>query len=231
MAGERGNGATGAEAAGHAAPAPGTPPGADPLDLRARLDRYGDLLSRGLDLMEAGLNLGLTVATTVGAAAQQRIIERMLDPAPPESAAPPPQPQPQPGAMPAAAVGPGMPAASPEVAAYGITNRLPLVPGEPASISFSINNDSADAPRPVRLQAEGFRGETTGHVLPPGTLQVVPPDATIAPMDFEKFVLTGTIPAGTPPDTYRSSILVSAEAGLSIPVWLAVGPAARGGAA
>ena len=127
-------------------------------------------------------------------------------------------------------VGPGTPAASPEVAGYGITNRLPLVPGEPASISFSINNDSADAPRPVRLQAEGFRGETTGHVLPPGTLQVVPPAATIAPMDFEKFVLTGTIPPGTPPDTYRGSILVSAEAGLSIPVWLAVGPAARGAA-
>ncbi|MGH7070273.1 MAG: hypothetical protein ACREFO_09685, partial [Acetobacteraceae bacterium] len=69
---ERGNGTT-----TEAGPKP--PPesaAADPLELKARLDRFGEILARGLDLAEAGMTLGLTMLGTVGAAAQDKIIER-----------------------------------------------------------------------------------------------------------------------------------------------------------
>lgn len=197
---------------GEAAP----PPTADDgLDLKARLDRFGDLLGKGLDLAEAGLSLGLTVVSTLGAVAQQKIVEKMMDAAgsepgspaaapPPPAAAPAPSPNPPP--------------------AFGITNRLRLAPGMPLSIAFSINNDGATAPKPVALRVEPFTGERTGALLPPACLSVNPEAAAIAPMDFEKFVLRGAIPDTSPADIYHGTIAVDSEGTMRIPVLLVVEP-------
>jgi hypothetical protein len=190
------------------------PPADDGLDLRARLDRLGDLLGKGLDLAEAGLSLGLTVASTLGAAAQQKIFEKMMDASASEPAAP--------AAAPPAATGAATPPAAQP--AFGITNRLRLAPGTAVSISFSINNDSAAAPKQVALRIEPFTGERTGAMLPPASLSVTPEATAIAPMDFEKFVLRGTIPETSPADIYHGSIAVSAEDNMRIPVLLVIEP-------
>ncbi len=221
---ERGNGS--AAAPGGAAPseaAPAQPP-EDTLDLKARLDRFGELLARGLDLAEAGLSLGLTMLGTIGSAAQTKIIERMLSPQAeePPAAGPPAAPGVAPGAAapgPLAAMAPGAAAATPS---YGITNRLPLRPGGAVRISFSINNESAEAAKPVRLLVEAFAGERTGATLPEGALGVTPPEIAIAPMDFEKFLLEGMIPDALPPDLYRGSVVVLGEGTIRIPVLLSV---------
>jgi F0F1-type ATP synthase membrane subunit c/vacuolar-type H+-ATPase subunit K len=191
------------------------PPADDGLDLKARLDRFGDLLGKGLDLAEAGLSLGLTVVGTLGAAAQQKIFEKMMEATAADPAAP---------AAAAAAAAPPAAGAAPADAppAFGITNRLRLAPGMPVSISFSINNDSAAAPKQVALRVEPFTGERTGAMLPPASLSVTPEAAAIAPMDFEKFVLRGAIPETSPADIYHGSIAVTAEDSMRIPVLLVI---------
>ena len=189
------------------------PPADDGLDLKARLDRFGDLLGKGLDLAEAGLSLGLTVASTLGAAAQQKIFEKMM-----EAVAEPAAPAPASAAAPVAPT-----AASPDAPpAFGITNRLRLTPGMPVSISFSINNDGAAAPKQVTLRVEPFTGERSGAMLPLASLSVTPDAAAIAPMDFEKFVLRGAIPETSPADVYHGSIAVAAEDSMRIPVLLVI---------
>lgn len=193
----------------------------DGLNMRERLDRFGDLLGKGLDLAEAGLSLGLTVASTLGAAAQQKIFERMMDAA---SGVAADIYSPQAGSPEAGPVPP--PAAATNTAAepppFGITNRLRLTPGMNVSISFSINNDSGTAPKQVSVRVEPFTGQRTGAMLPPASLSVTPDSATIAPMDFEKFVLIGTIPATSPPDVYHGSIAMGAEDGMRIPAVLVI---------
>jgi hypothetical protein len=203
---ERGNGVA-AEIPASAPPPAAEPPtgGGDALDLKARLQRFGEILARGLDLAEAGMNLGLTIASTVGTAAQQKISERLFDTGGEPAA--PPQSHP----------------AEPEPPSFGITNRLPVVAGGAVSISFSINNESATAEKRVLLRLEGFAGDR-GQMLPADGFRFVPAEAAIAPMDFEKFVIEGTIPAGAVPDIYRGRVLVQSDADIAIPVWIAVQP-------
>jgi F0F1-type ATP synthase membrane subunit c/vacuolar-type H+-ATPase subunit K len=183
----------------------------DHSDLKARIDRFGDLLGKGLDLAEAGLSLGLTVVGTLGAAAHKKIFEKVIDATAPD---------PQAAATTASAPAP----AAPGAAAFGITNRLRLAPGMPVSISFSINNDSAASNKQVALRIEPFTGEKTGALLPPASLSVAPETAAVAPMDFEKFVLQGSIPENSPPDIYHGNISVNAEDAMRIPVVLVVEP-------
>jgi hypothetical protein len=76
----------------------------------------------------------------------------------------------------------------------------------------------------VALSVQPFTGERSGAMLPPECLQVVSSSATIAPMDFEKFVLSGTIPPTSPADVYHGSIAVSAEDTMRIPVVLVIEP-------
>jgi F0F1-type ATP synthase membrane subunit c/vacuolar-type H+-ATPase subunit K len=207
------NGAPGGTSGGASAQ---PPPADDGLDLKARLDRFGDLLGKGLDLAEAGLSLGLTVVGTLGAAAQQKIFEKMMEATPSEPASPATAAPPPPASAQAAS------ADAPP--AFGITNRLRLTPGMPLSISFSINNDGAAAPKQVALRVEPFTGERTGAMLPPASLSVTPEAAAIAPMDFEKFVLSGTIPDTSLADIYHGSIAVTAEDSMRIPVLLVIEP-------
>jgi hypothetical protein len=201
---ERGNGVSAESPAAATDHAPPPSAGGEALDLKARLERFGEILARGLDLAEAGMNLGLTIVSTVGSAAQQKIVEKLLDPGTEPEPMPPP------------------PAAEPEPQPYGIANRLPVFPGGAVSISFSINNDSAIAPKSVSLRLEGFAPDQGGAALPADGFRLLPPEAAIAAMDFEKFVIEGTIPAGTRPGTYRGHVLVASDTNIVIPVSITV---------
>jgi hypothetical protein len=197
--------ASGGEAAGGPRPAP-----ADNLDLKAKMDRFGDILNKTLDLAEIGMNLSLSLITTMSTIAQDKIVQRMTQPMAPAD----PQEMPQAGAPQATE-----PRAPP---VYGITNRLRLVPGGPATISFSVNNESVSEPKQVTLHVEGYAGDRSGRFLPADMLRVVPASGTIQPMDFEKFVLEGTIPADAVPDTYRGAVVVASDDVIRIPIWLAI---------
>ena len=85
-------GTNGAYAAAEPPPAPEPPPTASP-ELKARIDRYGEILAKAFDLAEAGVSLGLTVIGAVGAAAQKKILESRADGGGEPSVGPPPGPR------------------------------------------------------------------------------------------------------------------------------------------
>lgn len=200
-----------AEAPGQKASAQGEAPG---MEFRQRLDQVGTILAKGLDLAEAGVSLGVTIISRVGVAATQKIREGMdaaaaINPATMPGA---PQQAPEPDVV-----------AEPEPV-YGITNRLPLTPGGSVKISFSVNNDSMTEPKKVELRVEGFAGDANGGRLDAAAFSVKPSPKTIAPVDFEKFTLQGTVPPDAPPDVYRGVIVVTSENEFRIPVVLVVMP-------
>jgi hypothetical protein len=194
-----------------AGPSKPPPPGpAGGVELRERLDQMGTILAKGLDLAEAGVSLGATILSRVSIAASQRIREGL------ETAA-----QPPPGA-------PGQPDAPPPEAEadppYGLVNRLPLTPGGAARISFSVNNDSMTEVRKVEFMVQGFAGDSGKASIDAGAFAVKPARKTIAPVDFEKFVLEGPVPADLPPDVYRGVVVVRSDKDLFIPIVLVVTP-------
>jgi hypothetical protein len=214
---EQGNGIS------HEAPSATVSPPESGSELRERLDRLGDIVARGFDLAEAGMSLGLTLLTTVGAAAQKKILEPVMESAlasafnmSGQAAAP------SPPAPPAAAAAQSTPDI-PGPAEYIIVNRLPLVRGAPFAVSFSISNDDALAEKPVSLSIEPLTGERSGVKLPLQFITVIPQQAVIAPMDFEKFSLRGALPPELPPDRYHGFVLV--DNAVRIPVLLSVGGA------
>jgi hypothetical protein len=188
------------------------PPGpAAGVELRERLDQMGAILAKGLDLAEAGVSLGATILNRVSLAAQQKIREGL------DAAAGQPQPE-----SPDAAPEPVEPGEA--EAAYGLANRLPLTPGGEVSISFSVSNDSMTEVRKVEFRVQGFVGEAHKAALDPATFAVKPAQKTIAPVDFEKFVLKGVVPETAPPDVYRGVVVVRSDKDLFIPVVLVVTP-------
>jgi hypothetical protein len=201
--------------------APAKPPPSGPgagVDLRERLDQMGTILAKGLDLAEAGVSLGVTILNRVSLAAQQKIREGLDSAAQSQSAA-------QPGAQPGPpGVTPDAPAESAEADQYGLTNRLPLTPGGEVSISFSVNNDSVTDVRKVEFKVQGFAGESQQAAIDASAFAVKPGQKTIAPVDFEKFVLKGVVPETTPPDVYRGVVVVRSDKDLFIPVILVVTP-------
>lgn len=200
---------------------PGKPPPSGPgagVDLRERLDQMGTILAKGLDLAEAGVSLGVTILNRVSLAAQQKIREG-LDSAAQSQPGAQPGPQPSPPG-----VAPDAPAESAEADQYGLTNRLPLTPGGEVRISFSVNNDSATDVRKVEFKVQGFAGESQQAAIDAAAFAVKPGQKTIAPVDFEKFVLKGVVPETTPPDVYRGVVVVRSDKDLFIPVILVVTP-------
>jgi hypothetical protein len=181
------------------------------VELRERLDQMGTILAKGLDLAEAGVSLGATILNRVSLAAQQKIREGL-------DAAGQPQPAP-PSAAPEEPVEPGE-----ADAAYGLANRLPVTPGGEVSISFSVNNDSMTEVRKVEFKVQGFAGESRQAALDAAAFAVKPAQKTIAPVDFEKFVLKGAVPETAPPDVYRGVVVVRSDKDLFIPVVLVVTP-------
>jgi hypothetical protein len=194
---------------------PANPPGSE---LRQRLDQVGTILAKGLDLAEAGVSLGVTIISRVGVAAQQKIREGMDAATAPGAAAGSRQSSEGEQYSPS-----GSPATEPEPS-YGITNRLPLMPGGTVRISFSVNNDSMTEPKKVDLRLEGFAGDTHGASLDPTTFTVAPAQKTIAPVDFDKFIIQGTVPPEAPPDVYRGAVIVASGSELKIPLVLVVMP-------
>jgi hypothetical protein len=190
-------------------------------DLRQRLDQVGTILAKGLDLAEAGVSLGVTIINRVGVAAQQKIREGMDAATAPGAAA---AGRGSGQSSEAEQYSPdGSPTSEPEPS-YGITNRLPLVPGGTVRISFSVNNDSMTEPKKVDLRLEGFTGDSHGASLDPTTFTVAPAQKTIAPVDFDKFIIQGTVPAEAPPDVYRGVVIVASGSELKIPLVLVVMP-------
>jgi hypothetical protein len=187
------------------------PPGAG-VELRERIDQVGTILAKGLDLAEAGVSLGVTILSRVSLAAQQKIREAAAE-SQGGAEAGPPGAAPEPSADPAEAE-----------PAYGLTNRLPLTPGGEVRISFSVNNDSMTEPRKVEFMIRGFAGETRQGAIDPAAFSVSPARKTIAPVDFEKFVLTGQVPQDLAPDAYRGVVVVRSDKDLFIPVILVVTP-------
>ena len=201
--------------------APGKPPLPGPgaaADLRERLDQMGTILAKGLDLAEAGVSLGVTILNRVSLAAQQKMREGLDDAAQPQAAA---QPGVQPGPP---GDTPEAPAEAGEAGPYGLTNRLPLVPGGEVRISFSVNNDFVTDVRKVEFTVQGFAGESGQAAIDAASFAVRPGQKTIAPVDFEKFVLKGVVPETTPPDVYRGVVVVRSDKDLFIPVILVVTP-------
>ena len=195
--------------------------GAEP---RGPADQFGAILTKGLDLAEASLSLGLTVINRVGAAAQHELFDRIAVKAQPPGPGEPAG-NPAPGSPTEPAARPGAPdLGAPEESGYCITNGRPLAPGSGVKVSFSINNDSVEVPKKVSLRVEGFAGETDGTQIGADRFTVKPAKKTIAPMDFEKFVLQGAVPPDVPPDVYRGWIVVSSGNEFRIPVRLVVGP-------
>ena len=135
-------------------------------ELRQRLDQVGTILAKGLDLAEAGVSLGVTIISRVGVAAQQKIREGMDAASAGQGSRQPPE------AEQYSHSGSSAPEAEPS---YGITNRLPLVPGGTVRISFSVNNDSMTEPKKVELRIEGFTGDSLGAPLDPSTSRSHPP--------------------------------------------------------
>jgi hypothetical protein len=184
----------------------------DALDLKGKMERFGDIIGKSLDLAEVGMNLSLSLISTFGNVAQQKIQQRLSEPFPDPH--PGPQPQPAPPATPPA---------------FALTNRLRAEPGAAVSISFSVNNESATEPKPVALLVEGFAGDRSGRSMPAETLRVSPSSHVIKAMDFDKFSLDGTIPGDAVPDTYRGAVVVVSDETIRFPILLVVDAATAGG--
>ncbi len=195
--------------------APEKPPEQAPaggVELKERLDQVGAILAKGLDLAEAGVSLGVTILSRVSVAAQQKMREGLDAAAQPQPGTPGPAAEP---------FEPAPPEAEPE---YGLTNRLPLAPGGMVKISFSVNNDSMTEVKKVDLKVQGFAGDSQKAALDPAGFSIKPAQKTIAPVDFEKFVLQGAVPDTIAPDIYRGVVVVSSDTDLFIPVVLVVTP-------
>ena len=78
--------------------------------------------------------------------------------------------------------------------------------------------------RKVEFKVQGFAGEFQQAAIDASVFTVKPAQKTIAPVDFEKFVLKGVVPETTPPDVYRGVVVVHSDKDLFIPVILVVTP-------
>jgi len=190
-------------------------------------DQVGSVVSKLLELAEAGVDLGNNFLSLLNSLAQNQLQENLNSgdgaygsasaPGAPEGTAATAGPAPHSGAA-AEVEGPG-----PD-ASYCIINRLPLPPGSPVQVSFSINNDLPRKKRKLHVAASGFVGAVHGFELDDRSFSVQPAEKTIAPMDFEKFVLKGKIPKDAPQDSYNGWINVDGDEDMKIPVVLVVTP-------
>jgi hypothetical protein len=171
--------------------------------------QMSSLVSKVLELADAGVGLGINVISLLNTLARSQVA----------------------GAAPAeqSPYGDGRPPAPPEDASraeaprnYCIVNRRPIHPGSAVQVSFSINNDLPDAAKRLRVTARGFVGAARAFSLDDAGFSVNPSEKLIAPMDFERFVLTGSIPADAPEDSYNGWILVDGDEQMRIPAVLLV---------
>jgi hypothetical protein len=191
--------------------------------------QFGNIMAKGLDLAEAGLTLGLNLFQKLGASVQDNLGEKIAQAAAAGKSF-------VNDAVKNASASAGTRAtetavnetagSGPETEATagfsGVFNRLPLFPGSPVTVSFSVNNESAESVKKVMVKLEGMIGELTGTILDASKFLIKPSKQTIDPMDFEKFLITGTIPSNAKSDAYYGWIIVSGEEQLKIPARLTV---------
>ena len=188
-----------------AKPAPKPAPASSP----GPTAQMSSLVSKVLELADAGVGLGINVVSLLNTLARSQVAGGTAPPEQPPADERPPAP--------------------PEDAAhaeaprnYCIVNRRPIRPGGPVQVSFSINNDLPDAAKKLRVTAKGFVGAARGFSFDGAGFSVSPSEKLIDPMDFERFVLTGSIPTDAPEDSYNGWILVDGDEQMRIPVVLLV---------
>jgi hypothetical protein len=187
-------------------------------------------MAKGLDLAEAGLTFGLNLVQKLGTTVQDQVIGKIAEAgksfvqrAPDYSRSQESEPSNAGAGDETARYAPGSASAG---GFGGISNRLPLFPGSTVHVSFSINNESAQAEKKVSVRLEGLVGELSGATLQASRFPVQPAEIRIKPLDFEKFVITGVVPATARSDAYSGWIVVTGDDTLRIPVKLVVtGPA------
>ena len=167
------------------------------------------LVSKVMELADAGVGLGINVISLLNTLARSQV-----------AGAAPAEQQPQDDER-----RPAPPEDAPHAEAprnYCIVNRRPIHPGSAVQVSFSINNDLPDAAKKLRVTARGFVGAARGFSFDGAGFSVQPSEQLVDPMDFERFVLTGSIPADAPEDSYNGWILVDGDEQMRIPVVLLV---------
>ena len=171
--------------------------------------QMGSLVSKVMELADAGVGLGINVISLLNTLARSQV-----------AGAAPAEQQPQDDER-----RPAPPEDAPHAEAprnYCIVNRRPIHPGSAVQVSFSINNDLPDAAKKLRVTARGFVGAARGFSFDGAGFSVQPSEQLVDPMDFERFVLTGSIPADAPEDSYNGWILVEGDEQMRIPVVLLV---------
>lgn len=196
------DGNSGATAAAQAAPE-------KPSGGESDAPQITSLVSKVIELANAGVGLGINLVSLLSTFAKAQV--GGTPPAPRQEAAVPEAPT-------AATAPPDAGAAR----SYCIVNRVPLHSGGPVKVSFSINNDLPDATQNLVVTCRGFAGAAQSFRIADSVLSVEPAAAVIGPMDFERFVLQGTIPAEAPADTYNGWIQVGGDEQIRIPAVLVV---------
>ncbi len=192
-----------------------------PANRPADETQLGALMSKSLDLAEASLNLGLNFVQRLGSTVQEQVIDRLAQ-AGQSFTQPAGEPGPRAPARESEPDAPAQPKPAAARAFAGVMNQQPLFPGSAVRVSFSINNDSASVEKQVTLKLEGFEGELSRTAFDGSVLSIEPASATIAQMDFEKFIVRGLVPMGTRSDAYQGWIVVSGEEQLRIPLRLVI---------
>jgi len=203
----------------------------DPLE---HSEQMNSLLTRGFDLLEAGIDLGINLVNKLGNVAQEQVVEKvsgmvrsaatmndMAGTGSQEASAGDTKGESMGKRVPEAENSDAYKESEAEQAGMHIVNRLPLSPNSKADISFSINNNSTSSPKTLSFTIEGFVGKTYNVTLDSKKFSIRPSKKVIEPMDFEKFMLKGDIPKDTPEDSYHGWIIVSdAKERFKIPVTL-----------
>ena len=201
---------------------------------KENIDKIGILFDRGIDLVETGLELGVNLVSKLGGVAsdkasdilktqmqgeapgQKESYEDLIrkftgqnkEPEPPQPSSPPQQEQ--------------------ENNLPVVSNRLPAFPGSEVKISFSIENESINESKQLKFDTVGyFIGDESNFQIEASAFKINPSKKSIAPMDFEKLVLSGKIPENAPPDIYKGLIAVSGEDQYQIPIVIIVSPSVQ----
>lgn len=182
----------------------------------ASATRFGEVLNRTIELTEAGMTIGTRLLNSGSerllATIAEKITPVVTAAVPPDSSqyAPPPE---------------AAPSAPADQAGAVIGNGHPAFPGGEIYIPFSISNDTHDRAKRITVSIGTLRGEQTGHQLDSSRLNMNPAAKTILPLDFEKFVIEGSITSDTLPDVYGGWIEVSGDEQFRISLYIAVGEA------
>lgn len=181
--------------------------------LNENVERLSGVVGKGIELAEAGLAIGARLLGSLGKVGADAVLSRVMD-APPAGASARNEP-----AAPQAEADTAQPS---QPMTSWITNRMPLHAGGDVRVSFSLNNDSSDGSKKIALKVSALLGTTRNGRVPEEALSVTPAQTELAPLDFEKFVLMGTLPPDIQPDTYRGVVTIEGSESFSIPVCLTV---------